>query len=309
LGNCEFCGKDIGYLPFKCKYCGLTLCGKHRLPENHECSFMLKANLVVPTTSRDSAPIYRNRAVEVSIRDYKQDKETKRFEKKIYMSRYSRKGGFYLTNYLLFTILGVSLAALYSPKIVCLSLYNLLQFPDYYWIFITSLFTATSAIITFSFFYVPDIYDFIIFIFMVILFYRIFKNVETYHGKDFLFLAFIFSAFFTCFFAIIYRIILEVYYPINYNTIICYGFAIGGLYGVISFFIFNNKSEDVELIGDIKVNKNLILITLVILRIFPWLIAGVVYYAGFFLFIPDLAGILAGYIIYLFKREKEIDKN
>ena len=36
---CEFCGAELDYLPFTCKYCGGDYCPKHRLPENHECSF------------------------------------------------------------------------------------------------------------------------------------------------------------------------------------------------------------------------------------------------------------------------------
>ncbi len=49
MPNCEFCGEEIGYLPFKCNYCGFTYCKQHRLPENHECSFDLKHKPVVPT--------------------------------------------------------------------------------------------------------------------------------------------------------------------------------------------------------------------------------------------------------------------
>ena len=51
---CEFCGDQIAYLPFTCKYCGGTFCKKHRLPENHECTFELKHVPVVPTTPRSS---------------------------------------------------------------------------------------------------------------------------------------------------------------------------------------------------------------------------------------------------------------
>ncbi|MFX1358376.1 MAG: AN1-type zinc finger domain-containing protein, partial [Promethearchaeota archaeon] len=50
---CEHCGVEIGYLPFKCKYCGGTFCKKHRLPENHQCTFELKHTPVVPSSSRE----------------------------------------------------------------------------------------------------------------------------------------------------------------------------------------------------------------------------------------------------------------
>ncbi len=35
--RCDVCGA-YELLPFKCKYCGGTYCGHHRLPENHNCS-------------------------------------------------------------------------------------------------------------------------------------------------------------------------------------------------------------------------------------------------------------------------------
>ena len=36
---CEYCGEELGYLPFKCRHCNGSFCSKHRLPENHECTF------------------------------------------------------------------------------------------------------------------------------------------------------------------------------------------------------------------------------------------------------------------------------
>ncbi len=35
--KCSFCGKKIGSLPFKCKFCGLYYCEDCRLPEFHNC--------------------------------------------------------------------------------------------------------------------------------------------------------------------------------------------------------------------------------------------------------------------------------
>ena len=42
--NCSYpgCNEVLDYLPFKCRYCGRTFCKKHRLPENHNCSFELQ---------------------------------------------------------------------------------------------------------------------------------------------------------------------------------------------------------------------------------------------------------------------------
>ena len=35
--RCDYCGHNIEGLPWKCKYCGRTHCGDHRLPESHDC--------------------------------------------------------------------------------------------------------------------------------------------------------------------------------------------------------------------------------------------------------------------------------
>lgn len=36
---CLICGEELGYLPFNCKRCGGKFCSKHRLPENHDCTY------------------------------------------------------------------------------------------------------------------------------------------------------------------------------------------------------------------------------------------------------------------------------
>ncbi|MHA1474735.1 MAG: AN1-type zinc finger domain-containing protein [Promethearchaeota archaeon] len=44
MAKCSYpdCDEILNYLPFKCRYCGETFCKKHRLPENHQCSFELQ---------------------------------------------------------------------------------------------------------------------------------------------------------------------------------------------------------------------------------------------------------------------------
>lgn len=40
--KCFFCGKEIDYLPYKCRYCGESFCLEHRLPEGHYCEGLEK---------------------------------------------------------------------------------------------------------------------------------------------------------------------------------------------------------------------------------------------------------------------------
>ncbi len=39
MHDCEFCGKSTK-MPFNCSHCNGIFCGKHRLPENHNCSIV-----------------------------------------------------------------------------------------------------------------------------------------------------------------------------------------------------------------------------------------------------------------------------
>lgn len=49
MDECAVCGKSDEVQPYTCNYCGLTHCGEHRLPENHNCA--ARHALKRPTTS------------------------------------------------------------------------------------------------------------------------------------------------------------------------------------------------------------------------------------------------------------------
>ncbi|MFX0104558.1 MAG: AN1-type zinc finger domain-containing protein [Candidatus Hodarchaeota archaeon] len=42
MTNCYYCEIEIRDLPYRCKFCGLIFCNKHRLPEYHNCPFDLR---------------------------------------------------------------------------------------------------------------------------------------------------------------------------------------------------------------------------------------------------------------------------
>ncbi|MFX0021211.1 MAG: AN1-type zinc finger domain-containing protein [Candidatus Hermodarchaeota archaeon] len=42
MSNCYLCDVEIKDIPYRCKFCGMIFCNKHRLPENHECPFDLR---------------------------------------------------------------------------------------------------------------------------------------------------------------------------------------------------------------------------------------------------------------------------
>jgi len=60
MPDCYFCRKDAGFLPFRCKFCGMIFCNAHRIPENHDCAFdLLPASGIV-----DSMELFYEDALE-----------------------------------------------------------------------------------------------------------------------------------------------------------------------------------------------------------------------------------------------------
>ncbi len=41
MKRCDYCNHILENIPFHCRYCGKQFCERHRLPENHECDYLL----------------------------------------------------------------------------------------------------------------------------------------------------------------------------------------------------------------------------------------------------------------------------
>ena len=65
--NCEYCGKPINGLSFKCKFCGKYFCYDDRLPEYHECIGLAKFKEKV---QKGEAGVFREFAAKSSTRNY-----------------------------------------------------------------------------------------------------------------------------------------------------------------------------------------------------------------------------------------------
>ena len=44
MASCSFCGREVEGIPYSCNECGETLCGRHRLPERHDCSGLARVD-------------------------------------------------------------------------------------------------------------------------------------------------------------------------------------------------------------------------------------------------------------------------
>jgi hypothetical protein len=296
---CEFCGKEIGYLPFRCKYCGNQYCKDHRLPENHECTFERKHTPSVPT-SRRGEKRERERYRFVSSREEskkakkflrKQEKQRKR-ARKMFESSSMGFGGTSITLYLIIAIFIISIVGSIVPEYVGLS--RLSFFNLYIWTFFTAPF----------FNYSEGLFGIFFLFIIILLFYNIIKIIELRFGSKFLITLYLFSTFIT---GLIY---VAIWLPLDLASsggiILPIGLAFGGLLGVISFIIyfsFDREMTFLLMFIPIRMKGKIILLLLILFRLVPGLLLYLFYLDPIVLawYLPDLGGLVASYILFRHK--------
>ena len=306
---CEFCGEQIGYLPFTCKYCGGTYCKKHRLPENHECTFELKHVSVVSTTPRSSKKRYQDVGIKQpasqeyldqgpkALKKYlkRQDRERKK-TLKIYESNqklHTKPTQFLGTKALflmiiLFSIAGIIFGLYELPQFMYLSLHSLI-FDYTYHTFITSLFISEI-----------DYFGFFLLIIMLMLLYFMARNIEARKGSKFLISLYIISSLSSAFFYFILRLSLHFYIPIDLYSVYV-GFAWGGILGLLSYSLFpimNQQITGMMYFLPIKLKGRSFLYIIILFRLLPGLLLALSNPVYLLFYLPDLGGILGAYIVY-----------
>lgn len=311
---CEFCGEEIGYLPFRCNYCGGTFCKQHRLPENHECTFELKHKPVVPTTPKRTRQ-QDQKPKHTASKDYleKGPKELKKYLKrqekqrerarKIYTN--STRGQFrrgapsnYIgTTVLIWVIIVFILISLFFDW-YGLSLYIYFSLHGFIFQF------AFHTIITALFIVPPGGPLGIFFIFIMLYFLNfIAKNIEMRFGTKFFFKLYVICCLFTALFYVVLRLLLHFTYPIDIFYVPM-GMAMGGILGLIAFSIFpimNQEITTLMLFIPIKMKGKTFLIVLVALRLIPGLIEATYNPVSLLYYLPELGGILGAYLVYKFR--------
>ncbi|MEJ2294259.1 MAG: AN1-type zinc finger domain-containing protein [Candidatus Lokiarchaeota archaeon] len=302
---CETCGEEIGYLPFKCKYCGGVFCKKHRLPENHDCTFELKHTPVVPIPRRGLSRTISSKSRRSStdtprkIKKYLK-KQEKRKVKTIrdFESYKDGKGTTYLIILIfIFSLVTFSLSTI-SPPGVFYETYIALSSSSFLdlrlWTFLTSFFVS----------YTPNLFGLFFLIILILIFYMMIKNLERAFGTKFLFKLYFICGFFT---ALIYTLLWLMLQFVIFRGIIQpipIGLASGALLGVISFMIFLNINREMTFLLifiPIRMKGRTIIIILVLLNLIPGLILGVFNPLYFLVYIPDLGGVLASYLVYFYR--------
>ena len=293
---CEQCGEKIPFLPFKCKYCGGAYCKEHRLPENHQCTFESKHIPIITSALKESKLNHSDSnkgAINVSKYIRRQKKQEKKSLKlyKSYNSKLSQNNG---TKILIIVIIVLSIASLViNPLFLTLSRLSFLDF--WLWTFVTSVFVS----------YISDLFG-LFFLFIIILFfYMIIKNIEQAFGTKFLLRLYLACALLSGLVYFILWIIVEMLLlPPGFGIIVPYGLASGALLGVICFMIFINWNRQMTFLiffMPIRMRGKTIIILLILIKLIPGLLFAIDYPPALIIYLPDLGGILASYLVYNYK--------
>ena len=303
MSLCKFCGEEIGYLPFNCKYCGSSFCNNHRLPENHHCTFELKHVPLVPKTSTAGDPLLiKTKKLKSKSKQQKQLNNYLKRQDQNYLPRVKRTNNwsakFGGTKMLLIFILVFSIVASFFAA-------NNLQL--YIYFSLNGLINnyAFQTILTSLFITRFNLFDFIDIFFLVIMLfftYLISRSIEIRFGSSFLFKLFMISSFFSLLLFILLRFTLIGIYPINLVAIPM-GFAWGGILGLISYSIFPVMNQEITalmMIIPVRLKGKTFLIIIILLRIFPVLFSPIY----FIFYLPDLGGIFGAYIVFRYQTRR-----
>ena len=315
---CEFCGGQISYLPFSCKYCGGTYCKKHRLPENHECTFELKHVPVSPVTPRESRyPSQHTPKRKASSKDYlekgpralkkylkRQDKQrAKTFRSSRRFDRTTSQ--FQGTKVIFILIIVLTILAMFF------AFYGL---REYFYLSLNALATKFTFHTLFTSIFIDQINPYdpffffsLMFIFIMLYFTnKIAKIIEMARGTKFLVYLFLISGFFSIIFYFLLRLALILYYPISDPLFLDgVGLVWGGIYGVITYTIFpslNRETSALVTFVRVRMTGKAFLYMIIVFRLFFGLLYGFTYgFLNFLYYLPELGGILGSYIVYKYR--------
>lgn len=304
---CEHCGVEIGYLPFKCKYCGGVYCKKHRLPENHQCTFELKHSPIVPSSSREYSartiiePVsqkYLSKGPRELKKYLKRQEKQRRRTIRTFSGRSIGKTRYKGTKILIGLIMIFSIMALIFegfgiPQYIYLSLSGLIINFTFHTI-ITSLFTAQTNILWIFFLLI-----------MIYFLYIIARNIELTYGTSFLIKLYLICTLLSALFYILLRLALIPFnYPLTFR-IDYVGLAWGGILGLISYSMFPAMNREITALMyffPIRMKGKTFLYIIILIRIIPGLLFAIFDPRYLWIYLPDLGGILGAYIIFKYQK-------
>ena len=133
----------------------------------------------------------------------------------------------------------------------------------------------------------------------------IIKNIERVFGTKFLLQLYFVCAIFTGLVYVLLLLLLQlIYVPYGSVIVVPYGLASGALLGVICFMIFMNWDREMTFLLfflPIRMKGKTIITFLVLLKVVPGLLFAIGEPLYLLVYLPDLGGILASYIVHHYK--------
>ena len=304
---CEHCGVEIGYLPFKCKYCGGVYCKKHRLPENHQCTFELKHSPIVPSSSREYSartiiePVsqkYLSKGPRELKKYLKRQEKQRKRTIRTYSGRSIGKTRYKGTKILIGLIMIFSIMALIFegfgiPQYLYLSLSGLVINFTFHTL-ISSLLIAETNIFWIFFLLI-----------MIYFLYMIARNIELTYGTSFLIKLYLICTLLSALFYILLRLTLI---PFNYPLTFRYdyvGLAWGGILGLISYSMFPAMDREITALMyffPIRMKGKTFLYIIILIRLIPGLFFAIFDLFYLWVYLQDLGGILGAYLIFKYQK-------
>ena len=78
MTTCDHCGIKLDHLPFVCKRCHKTFCIDCHLPENHDCSMLVRGNMFMNLIKKNTFPNYSNIYRDVNYKPFEKSKVFKK---------------------------------------------------------------------------------------------------------------------------------------------------------------------------------------------------------------------------------------
>jgi len=254
LSYCEFCGEKAGALPFKCSYCGGNFCGKHRLPENHSCSFDAE---------------YRKNLI---------NEKQRRKEKRIRIGDIGVRGKRSLIGSLVLYLLLVisSIIAYFYPYYMCITYYTIISFSNS---FIWTIFPSIFVI------YFSNPIELAYFIILLVCSYYYIRTIENKYGPKLLLFLFVACSVLGGFF----NLLISLAVPIYSISLLSFpvGLASGGLLGVNLFLLLDSPNKNWYFFRLKLKGKHLILF-LVIINIIVKIITSILTFGESFFYMPEI---------------------
>ncbi|MFX1410988.1 MAG: hypothetical protein ACFFA6_11585 [Promethearchaeota archaeon] len=259
---------------------------------------------VVPTTSRESKKLYQDVAVKKpatqeyltkgprALKKYlkRQDKQRKQAMRSVQSYRGATQYNY--TKILFGLIIVFSITALFFP--ISIAHYIFFSLPGLiynytYYTFFTALFVSSGDFIGLFFLFI-----------MLIFLYFMARNIELNYGWKFLIKLYVVCCLFSALFYVLLRLSLVSYAPLNVS-LIKFGLAWGGIYGLISYSIFpimNRQITALMTFIPLRMRGRSFLLMIILIRLIPGLLFALYSPIYLLFYLPELGGILGAYIIY-----------